>query len=184
MLALHLLLIAQGITVSVSHQPIEVLRTVTGVELRKVGLYEVISCNASTQARSVSEGLILRAMATKVTPISSIAAPGIVERSRRKTKRYVAIRTLEYIGFGVALYATKGKATALTNKLAFAGLAMTGVAGRVAESMKSQESAAAKVLALLADPNRNTEIPAGGCVQRMAFGEFIKSVRPYVVAIP
>lgn len=169
-------------TTTVSHQPVEVLRTVAGTNMNKVALYELITCNMTPTSQTVSEGRMLEALTTKVASISAVAAPGIIERSKRRTRKYIALRTLEYLGFGVALYATKGKASALSNKLAFSGLAANGVASKIADSMKSQEESGMRVMQTLVDVNRMTEIPIRGCVLRMAFGEYKGAVPVFVVS--
>lgn len=177
------LFLAQVLNTTVSHQPYEVLKSITGAGLPKVGLYEIVTCNVTSTPASVAEGRILQQMTTRVGSISPTTVRSLLARSKRKTKRYRALRTLEYLGMAAALFATGGGSSGATaTKAAFSGLVAHSFSSKIADSMRDQEDGAERVISTLLDASRLVDIPGKACIVRMSFGEYRQGFPPYTIS--
>lgn len=90
-----------SVEITVNHQPGEALAAVALSKLRGIGLYSVTACNVSPAARELSGAEIRAAVGRKLNLLAPSLTTFVFQRSREKSKRYWAVRSLEVALLGL-----------------------------------------------------------------------------------
>ena len=169
---------AQSVNVTYTHQPLAVFKAAIGAQLDHVGLYSATACNDSMQAYKLDEGQLI-AHAGKFGVIDPALNLSVIDMSKRRTKKYILFRALDYAGFAATIAAGRDGGKDFKT----VSLLLSGVFGRVADAVDRNKGVSPELIQALAHPSRAVTLEPSACTSRLMFGEYRTSFQPYTIQL-
>jgi len=167
------------VTVTFSHQPIQSFEAAIGPRLSGIALYSATAC--SVLQRNLSGGLIQQQaeIAGKLNVVAPALAFSTGNRSRNRSGLSRFLNVLKWASVGAAvIVAAKGASPGLIEGFTFGAGAIQVIDTTLAPSNEAAQQAFLSVLGQLLNPGDTIAVPAGGCVSKVFFGDYIPGWKP------
>jgi hypothetical protein len=169
---------------TISHQPLASFEAAIGAKLPGIALYSATACSA-VETRISGGSIQQRAEMAKLNVVGPALAIPTGMRSKNKTALSRTVNTLKWAAVATSIIiAAKGVSPGVVQGVTFGAGALQVVEAALTPNTDQAGQVFAGALAQLLNPNDLLVIPAGGCVSRLFFADYVKGFTPIAATIP
>lgn len=174
---------AQGYTISMSMEPLDVYKAVFQTQLRQVALYEAVICSGPAEV-TVPGGRIMQAANAKGVQTADKRVLSIAfGAARRKSKIYKAYKTAYYLGWAGSLL-TVGGTIAASRGIQMGMLVATQGAGQLKSAMETRNEASDALIPGFLEAADQITLGPNSCQSRLLMGTYSRDFKPFVAETP
>ncbi len=172
--------LSQPYTVSMSMEPLDILKAVFQSQLKQVALYEVVICSGPSEV-AIPGGRIMQAANAKgVQTIDKRLLSIAMNTGRRKSKLYRVYKVAYYAGWAGSLL-TVGGTIAASRGVQVGLLLATQGAGELKSAMETRNNDADLLIPGFLDVKDQIALRPNACEGRLLLGMYSRDFKPFVV---